>query len=434
MPYQHDVDACFADRIGEHGLVRASVAPLLAASADGLAWLRDVHGDGSVPMLRLPERTDDLAALEAIAARFRNDFDDVVVLGTGGSSLGAQALCALAGRGFGPDSATPRLHFIDTIDPHTIDAALDRLVLARTGLVVVSKSGSTAETITQFLLFDAALSEAVGKDRGHHAVAITEPGPRPLRALADARGMAVLNHDPVIGGRFSVLSLVGILPAMIAGLDIAAFRAGAAMVLQPVLGGAAPESVAPAVGAAINVALARDRNIAMSVLMPYSDRLDRFSLWFRQLWAESLGKRGHGTTPVRAAGTVDQHSQLQLYLDGPRDKLFTLVLFERAGQGKRIDATAAAGALDYLGGRTVGDLMDAEQRATVETLARNGCPIRLFRLSQLNERSLGALMMHFMLETVLAARLLNIDPFDQPAVEQGKLLTREYLSEMGGGS
>ncbi len=430
MPYSQDADACFSSRIGEHGLAPDALPPLLAASADGLAWLRSAHDDGSLPLLRFPERRDDLDALGPLVSRFRQDFDDVIVLGTGGSSLGARALYALADCGFGPPAGAPRLHFIDNVDPHSLDAVLENVDLRRAGLIAVSKSGSTAETITQFLLCDAALEATLGDARGDHGVAITEPGDRPLRALAEARGMTVLDHDPELGGRFSVPSLVGLLPALIAGLDAAAFRAGAAKVLQPVLGGADPEAIAPAVGAAVNVALARDRDIAMAVMMPYCDRLDLFALWFRQLWAESLGKRGLGTTPVRAVGAVDQHSQLQLYLDGPRDKLFTLLLLDNTGRGGRVDPDQATGPLSYLAGRTIGDLMDAEQRATAETLIRNGCPTRLIHLPRLDEHALGALMMHFMLETILAARLLNIDPFDQPAVEQGKVLAREYLAEM----
>ncbi len=168
--------------------------------------------------------------------------------------------------------------------------------------------------------------------------------------------------------------------------------------------------------------------------MPYVDRLADFGLWYRQLWAESLGKNGTGTTPIRAVGTVDQHSQLQLYLAGPADKMFTVVMLDCAGTGATVDAGLAADeALGYLRGRTMGDLMDAEQRATAETLARNGRPTRLIRLASLDEAVMGGLMMHFMLETIISAHLLGVDPFDQPAVEEGKVLTRRYLAATPGG-
>ncbi|MEX2642839.1 MAG: glucose-6-phosphate isomerase, partial [Acetobacterales bacterium] len=173
------------------------------------------------------------------------------------------------------------------------------------------------------------------------------------------------------------------------------------------------------------------RGVAMSVLMPYCDRLGTFAMWYRQLWAESLGKDGMGTTPVKALGAVDQHSQVQLYLDGPRDKLFTLMLLDSAGRGGRVESARAPGKLSYLAGRTIGDLMEAEQNATAETLVRNGCPTRVIRLERLDEQALGALTMHYMLETIVAGRLMGVDPFDQPAVEQGKVLAREYLAEMG---
>ena len=164
--------------------------------------------------------------------------------------------------------------------------------------------------------------------------------------------------------------------------------------------------------------------------LAYADRLERFSRWFTQLWAESLGKDGKGTTPIGALGPVDQHSQLQLFIAGPRDKLFTVVTVDTKGQGPRIDAALAkrAGESD-LGGKTIGDLVAAQGRATAETLAKNGCPVRTMHLPRLNEESLGALMMHFMLETIIAARLIGVDAFDQPAVEEGKVLAKQYLAQ-----
>jgi glucose-6-phosphate isomerase len=164
-------------------------------------------------------------------------------------------------------------------------------------------------------------------------------------------------------------------------------------------------------------------------MMAYADRLERFTRWYVQLWAESLGKDGKGTTPVAAIGPVDQHSQLQLFIAGPRDKLFTVVTVDSAGRGPRIDADLAriAGEPDF-GGKTIGDLVAAQGRATAETLAKNGCPVRTMHLGRVDERSIGELLMHFMLETIIAAHLLGVDPFDQPAVEEGKILAKKYLA------
>jgi len=209
-----------------------------------------------------------------------------------------------------------------------------------------------------------------------------------------------------------------------------ALREGAASVLDATLRAAHPRDAAPILGAAVSVALAQERGIATTVLMPYVDRLAAFGLWFRQLWAESLGKDGKGTTPVRAVGVIDQHSQLQLYLAGPVDKMFTLVTLDMAGQGELMPPDLAGDpGLAYLDGRRMGDLLDAEQRATAATLIRNGRPTRLIHLARLDERSLGVLLMHFMLETIAAAELWGVNAFDQPAVEEGKVLARQYLSE-----
>lgn len=257
---------------------------------------------------------------------------------------------------------------------------------------------------------------------------ITEPRDTALRGFAERRGVPVLDHPTDLGGRYSCLSLVGLLPAMIAGLDAEAVRAGATHALHDLTG--ARSSRLAAEGAALNVAAMRGgRNIA--VLMPYCDRLRQFTFWWRQLWAESLGKQGCGSTPAPALGAVDQHSQLQLYLDGPDDKLFTVLTVAGKGLGGAIDAEGLDGRpeWDWLAGRALGDLIDAQARATVETLRAAGRPVRLIRLGRLAEAELGLLMMHFMLETVIAARILGLDPFDQPAVEAGKIRTRALMME-----
>jgi len=255
-----------------------------------------------------------------------------------------------------------------------------------------------------------------------------KPGKRNgLRDLLGRHQVPMLDHDPGIGGRFSVLSNVGLLPAAILGLDLAALRRGAAAVLAPLLAKKKPAEVPAALGAALAVALAPAKPI--SVLMAYCDRLERFTRWYVQLCAESLGKDGKGTTPLAALGPVDQHSQVQLYIGGPRDKLFTVVTVGAAGLGPRMDGELArlAGEPGFAG-KTIGDLAAAEGRATAETLANNGCPVRTIHLAKLDAQSLGELLMHFMLETIIAAHLFGIDAFDQPAVEEGKVLAKKYLT------
>ena len=262
-------------------------------------------------------------------------------------------------------------------------------------------------------------------------IAITEPTDNPLRRLMTKYGATVLDHDPKIGGRYTIFSLVGALPGMIAGVDCAALREGAASVLDPVLAAKDTKGLAPAIGAALSVGLSKEKGINITVLMPYVDRLETFAFWYRQIWAESLGKNGTGTTPIRAMGTIDQHSQVQLYLGGPIDKLFTLVIADTDGQGTTLTPAMLGGdkALDYLSGQSMGDLLKAEADAVAATLAKNGRPVRIIRIPTVDERVMGALMMHYMLETMFAAELWGIDAFDQPEVEASKVVTRQYLSQ-----
>lgn len=429
MYYRQELDDLFADRIGDRGLSRAAYAAELERAAPALEKLRQRHADGSLPLLRLPAARDDLAALKPHAEHLRK-FEHAVILGTGGSSLGGQTLAAMTDIGFGPARGGPKLWFMDNIDPDTFNELLTRLDLTKTVFVPISKSGGTAEPLMQLFVALEALEAKIGKAKlAEHMIAITENTDNPLRRIAKRIGCPILDHDPKVGGRYSVLSLVGLLPAMAAGLDVAAIREGAASVLDQALKANTPEDSTAAAGAAASVALWRERAIHTTVLMPYVDRLAYFGLWYRQLWAESLGKNGMGTTPIRAMGTVDQHSQLQLYLGGAADKMFTVLMKDSAGEGRKVTHAALGGdkSLDYLGAHSLGDLLQAEAEATAVTLARNGRPTRRLRFAKLDERVMGALLMHYMLETIVAADLWNVDAFDQPAVEEGKVLAREYL-------
>lgn len=434
MPLVQSIDTARAERIGGEGVTAAAFADALARTADALDWLRARHGDGSLALIRLPGRRDDLDVIGAAGSRLRAGASDIVFLGTGGSSLGGQTLAQLAGHavpGLGLLRDGPRLHFMDNLDPDTYDALLARLPLATTRFVAISKSGGTAETLMQTMAALAA-AKAAGVAAREAFLGLSEPataGKRNgLRALLGAHGVDMLDHDPGVGGRFSVLTNVGLLPAAVVGLDIGAVRAGAVAALAPVLDRRPPAEIPAAVGAALAVSLAATRAKRIAVMMAYADRLERFTRWYVQLWAESLGKDGKGTTPLAALGPVDQHSQLQLFIGGPRDKLITVITTGAQGRGPRMAAELAElAAAPELAGKTIGDLAAAEGRATAETLAKNGCPVRTMHVEKLDETSLGELLMHFMLETIIAAHLLGVDPFDQPAVEEGKILAKQYL-------
>lgn len=415
LPYRQEIAEALAAPMARSAGVDAAFRTHMKRLEAFLPALRQWQEQATPPQLALPQRTDDLAEIGRQAERLRARFSHVAVLGTGGSSLGARMLAALKEGESGPVA----LHFLENTDPHGFAAAFAALPPGRTAFLAISKSGSTVETLAQAACAIGWMQSRKA-DVADSLLAITMPGDNPLRAMAEGQGCAVLDHDPALGGRYSVLSVVGLLPAALLGLDIGALRRGAADVMRSDLR-------LPMEGAALQHALA-GAGANISVLMPYCDRLRHLSDWQRQLWAESLGKDGKGATLVRALGAVDQHSQLQLYLDGPRDKLITLLLLENAGQGPALpEHLLKDERLAYLRGRTVGDVIDAQQRATRETLVRRGVPVRALRLERLAERELGALLMHFMLETIFAAHLMGVDAFDQPAVEESKTLARKYL-------
>ena len=435
MSIVQSIESARQEHVGPHGIGADALKSALTRAESALDWLRTRHADGRLPLLRLPETRSDLETIRDTARQLADRATDVVILGTGGSSLGGQTLAQLAGfavAGVGALRAPPQLHFIDNLDPDSFGTLLARLPRATTRFVAISKSGGTAETLMQTIAALSAMkNEGLQTRIPDTFLGISEPAKsgkaNGLRDLLGKYRVPMLDHDTGVGGRYSAFTNVGLLPAAMLGLDVAAVREGAGLALAPVLAKKPSAQVPAAVGAALSVALSESKSI--SVMMAYCDRLQRFTHWYVQLWAESLGKGGKGTTPVAALGPVDQHSQLQLFIGGPRDKLFTVITVDGAGSGPRIDGELArlAGEPGFTG-KTIGDLVAAEGRATAETLAKNGCPVRTIRISKLDEESLGELMMHFMLETIIAAHLLGIDAFDQPAVEEGKVLAKKYLT------
>src|SRR6185312_14694855 len=330
-----------------------------------LESLREDYASGALPLLRVPERRDDIdAAREALAA-LTKDARTLVFFGTGGSSLGGQTLAQLGGWGIPGDDGNggqrdrPRTRFYDNLDPRTLDRALSSLDLGTTRFVIISKSGNTPETLVQAIAAIEAV-RAAGLDARIPALflGLTEPRSKAtngLRDLCEALSIPTLPHDPNIGGRFSALTNVGLLPALARGLDVEALRDGAGSVVSALLGARTPLDFAPAVGAAVAIGLAKERGVKVSVMLPYSDRLSRFAAWYVQLWGESLGKQGEGTTPVAALGPVDQHSQLQLYLDGAPQHVITVVREACSGTGPRVSADLAKIAnAEYLAGHTAG--------------------------------------------------------------------------------
>ena len=421
-----DPSALFADRLGANG-IREDDLMAQSHRLDALRARIAREYTGKTPsFLNLPYLTDGADIMrrdELLARRFKR----TCVLGIGGSSLGGEMLVRILGRG------EHAVSFYDNIDPTTL-TRLDDYDWRDTLLLVISKSGNTAETLSQLLTVLPRLERELGAARVREQVLVITGNPAgAIHNLARELKFEILPH-PAVGGRYSVLSIVGLLPAAIAGVDVAAVISGARSMVEQCREASLEKNPAFINAVAQYLHARQGRRLCVQII--YADRLRPISPWFRQLWAESLGKRdsqgrAQGLTPIVAYGVTDQHSQLQLYLQGPDDKQFTfLVDPSLRGKGASVpDRFSAIPAIAPLVGHTTGDLFMAEFDATRETLTRHGRPNRTLNLAMNDAYSIGELIMLLEMETVVVAELLDIDPFDQPAVEEAKLLAREYLTK-----
>jgi glucose-6-phosphate isomerase len=435
---------------GRHGLSRARLGELADRFAAVQDEVRRRRSAGEYGFYGLVDQGAVVRQIAAFAEGVGQAYDHVLVLGIGGSALGTKALLhALRrpawnewddeGREF-----YPRVTVLENVDPTTVAAALARIDPRRVLVNVISKSGGTAETMAQYLVVRAWLESALGAAASQHLVFTTDPARGALREIAGRDGIATLDVPPAVGGRFSVLSPVGLLPAALAGIDIAALLAGARRAVERAEADDLPRNPA-ALYAAMHWAADTDLGARIHVLMPYTDRLRELAEWFRQLWAESLGKRTDregrvvhvGPTPLAAVGATDQHSQVQLFMEGPFDKVITFVRLERFPDEVTIPApdpasgTALPADLAYLPGHTLGELLDAEYQATAAALAEMGRMSCTLHLPALTPESLGEAIMFFQLATGYAGVWYGIDPFDQPGVELGKRLTYAAMGRPG---
>lgn len=423
------------------GISEREWAESAGAFAAAHARFRELGASGVVGFVDVVTDEKLLEQSLSFAASVRGKFDDVVVLGIGGSALGTIALrTALLKHSWNALSADeragdPRLHVLDNVDPVTIAALLARVNLARTLWIVISKSGGTAETMSQFLIVHARYA-AAGLAPAANFVFVTDPKQGALRPLAQSLGIRALDIPPNVGGRFSALTPVGILPAALAGIDVRALLAGAADMArrcEP-----ADLSRNPAGAYAVLQWLSDSAHgKIINVFMPYSDQLRDLADWFVQLWAESLGKvRRDGTfvgqTPLAALGATDQHSQVQLFMEGPENKTVTFVGVRERGvdlemSGEFPEVTGVA----YLAGHSLAELMDVELRATAGALARRGRPNLSIELERVDAWHVGGLMLLLELATAYAGQLYGVDAFDQPGVELGKQFAYAMLGRPG---
>jgi glucose-6-phosphate isomerase len=430
---------------GRHGLPRARLAELAERFGAVQEEVRRRRGAGEYGFYDLVDQGPTIRQITTFAEGLGQAHDHVLVLGIGGSALGTKALLnALRrpawnewddeGREF-----YPRLTVLENVDPTTVAAALGRIDPRRVLVNVISKSGGTAETMAQYLVVRAWLEDALGDAAFRHLVFTTDPTRGALRELATREGIVTLDVPPNIGGRFSVLSPVGLLPAALVGIDIAGLLTGARRAIERAESGDLLRNPA-ALYAALHWAADTDLGARIHVVMPYTDRLREFAEWYRQLWAESLGKRTDregrtvhvGATPVAAVGATDQHSQVQLFMEGPFDKVITFVRLEQFGEDLAIPPRPDLPPdLAYLPGHTLGELLTAEYEATSAALAEMGRMSCTLHLPELTAETVGEAIMFFQLATGYAGVWYGIDPFDQPGVELGKRLTYAAMGRPG---
>ena len=398
---------------------------------------------GELGFLDLPDDKALLKQTTEFARKTKGKFDDVVVLGIGGSALGPIALrTALRKPQWNLLSEKerdgwPRLHVLDNLDPLTIAGLLDRVVkLERTLFVVTSKSGGTAETMAQYLVIRQKLeNQRIAAEE--HIVFVTDPKKGALRPLAKSDGITALDIPANVGGRFSVLTPVGTLPAALIGIDVAKLLSGAGAISARCT---TPKLADNPAGAFALLQFLADTTAGkhIHVMMPYSDALRDMAAWFVQLWAESLGKKKRsgdahvGPTPLAALGATDQHSQVQLFMEGTPDKTITLISVPRSKPDVKIPKLHPNVAeLAYLGGHTLGEVLDVERRATAGALARRGRPNMTLEMDEVSPTTIGALFMLLEAATIFAGSLYDVNPLDQPGVELGKNFTYGIMGRPG---
>lgn len=441
-----DYNRMLAPSLGGNGIHPEQLMRAADRFRDAASLVDEWRREGRLGFFDLPEQGEIVERITQYCERNGSNFDNVVVLGIGGSALGAtalhQALCTPAWNELDREERRylPRLYVLDNIDPTTIAPLLERLDLRRTLFNVVSKSGATAETMAQFLIVRQRLEEAFqGEDFRQNLVFTTDPATGLLRQLAEEEGITAFPIPANVGGRFSVLSPVGLLPAAFVGIDIDALLDGARSFVARCQSHELQQNPA-GIFATLQFLADTELQARLQIMMPYSDRLASTADWFRQLWAESLGKRYdlaggevyHGPTPIKALGATDQHSQTQLYMEGPFDKTITFLTVGSFEEDLAIPPLHhGADALAYLGGHSLGDLLAAEQEATARALASQGRMNMKIELPILSPNTLGQLLMMLQIATVYAGALYHINPLDQPGVELGKQLTFALMRRPG---
>ena len=430
--------------VGADGFKDAELNELKEAAADAFDYVAENRGKGMMGWTELPHNQKEIVEdILQTAKAVRKKFKYFVVLGIGGSALGPiavfNALCHLHYNDLAPSKRKgPKFYVEDNVDPERMAALLDVIEPEKTCFNVITKSGATSETMAQYLIINDILKKALGAKAGENIIATTDMVKGNLIKLAKKNNYKTFYIPDGVGGRFSELCPVGLLPAAVLGLDIKAMLAGAAYMdgvcSKPAV------SKNPALACAVLQYMAMKRGKNVRVMMPYADSLKYMSDWYCQLWAESLGKNvtlngkkcNVGQTPVKALGVTDQHSQVQLYTEGPFDKVVTFLSVGAYPTEFPIPhGCEDIPDVSFLGGHTMNELIAAENQATAYALTKAGRQNYTITLPEVNEFTLGELMYLFELQTAYAGALFNIDTFNQPGVEAGKQATYALLGKKG---
>jgi glucose-6-phosphate isomerase len=430
----------------EHGVSPGDLAQVEPAVMAAHRTVQQQIQQGRLGYAKLPTHSPYLQQVNEMVARYKEQTTDLVVLGIGGSALGNLALqSALNPASYNLLSdkkrGGPRLFVLDNVDPALVNDVIKLLGrrLKSTLINVISKSGETAETASQFMVFRELLKKKLGDEFARHIVATTDAEKGTLHEIAKADGYDMMPVPGDVGGRFSVLSPVGLFSAAMCGIDIEQLLAGA-QAMNTRLAQADWQQSPGCLLAAIKYLMFARKGKPMHVMMPYSNRLYLLADWYRQLWAESLGKREDrggndvftGPTPIKALGTTDQHSQVQLYREGPNDKLTVFLEVKKPPKDVRIpDAFGDVPGLSYLGKKSLGKLLNAEKTATEYAMAQSARPTVTIKFEEITPFAVGEFLFLYEYVTSLTGELLNINAYDQPAVELGKKATFALMGRDG---
>lgn len=445
MKIRMDINNMFTDFVGAEGIALADIENISDKIETAKKGMIEKRENGKMDWRDLPYNQDDVVAdILSYVDSVKSEFDAFVVLGIGGSALGPMAVQQAINHPFYNEipekrNGFPRLYVADNVDPERLVYLFETIDITKSLFNVISKSGSTSETMSQFMIIKQMLEEKLGKEAAKkHIVCTTDKENGNLIKISKEEGYKTFIIPSGVGGRFSELTPVGLLPAALTGVDIKELLAGAAFMDE--LSKNDDIFKNPAYMYAVLNYLGMEKGKNISVVMPYADSLKYISDWYAQLWAESLGKKfdndgnvvNVGPTPVKALGVTDQHSQVQLYAEGPFDKMIVLMGVDKYKETITIPKIYEdIPSLGFLGGVTQNQLIAVEQMATEYALMKAGKMNMTITLPEVNEFTLGQVLYFFEVATGFAGELLNINAFDQPGVEEGKNATYAMFGRPG---